>query len=212
MRGKGFVLAWILDCRRITPAHAGKSYACHKITTLYRDHPRACGEKGGLSAPAMASSGSPPRMRGKGAVVRRAAGRSGITPAHAGKSLQYSSQNSLARDHPRACGEKNFFAISKHLHEGSPPRMRGKVRTSPGEGGGIGITPAHAGKSIGKNVTEASTEDHPRACGEKSSALSTTTSFRGSPPRMRGKVHLFFRERCGNGITPARAGKRIFSF
>ena len=70
-----------------------------------------------------------------------------------------------------------------------------------------GITPAHAGKSVGHGLSAVGNTDHPRTCGEKYYAGDFRFGCWGSPPHMRGKdlcrlfrlVHL--------GITPAHAGK-----
>ena len=51
------------------------------------------------------------------------------------------------RDHPRVCGEKYSLALFLGLHQGSPPRMRGKVTFEGSDGTKTGITPAYAGKS-----------------------------------------------------------------
>ncbi len=51
-------------------------------------------------------------------------------------------------------------------------------------------------------------EDHPRACGEKSFAVVNGVQNSGSPPRMRGKADLLEALADGLGITPAYAGKR----
>ena len=50
-------------------------------------------------------------------------------------------------------------------------------------------------------------EDHPRACGEKSFAVVNGVQNSGSPPRMRGKADLLEALADGLGITPAYAGK-----
>ena len=50
--------------------------------------------------------------------------------------------------------------------------------------------------------------DHPRVCGEKSTAPGRRSGKTGSPPRMRGKVPGVPPPYCGSGITPAYAGKR----
>ena len=50
-------------------------------------------------------------------------------------------------------------------------------------------------------------KDHPRVCGEKTSAGSPQAFLIGSPPRMRGKVAGALRNAAGLGITPAYAGK-----
>ena len=94
----------------------------------------------------------------------------GITPAYAGKSHS-----------PRTPGARA---------PGSPPRMRGKVR------------------SVACSMT--SPVDHPRVCGEKHGVHVSLMWSAGSPPRMRGKgagepLRLLVR-----GITPAYAGKRTW--
>ncbi len=90
-------------------------------------------------------------------------------------------------DHPRPCGEKLPFGISRSYLPGSPPPMRGKVR----EHGIVRrlqrITPAHAGKSRHVVYLAYAQEDHPRPCGEKHTNI----------------VRGFFQR----WITPAHAGK-----
>mgnify|MGYP000531354914 CR=1 FL=1 len=87
-------------------------------------------------------------MRGKDPIIQNSVQISGITPAHAGKSVVSVDSHPQAGDHPRACGEKNSVDLIVTSVPGSPPRMRGKD----GEGLHVtisgGITPAHAGKSI----------------------------------------------------------------
>ena len=51
--------------------------------------------------------------------------------------------------------------------------------------------------------------DHPRVCGEKSTAPGRRSGKTGSPPRMRGKVPGVPPPYCGSGITPAYAGKSL---
>ena len=54
---------------RITPACAGKSSGAVFLGGEAADHPRVCGEKAWSSALAIRSTGSPPRVRGKGSHV-----------------------------------------------------------------------------------------------------------------------------------------------
>ena len=73
----------------------------------------------------------------------------GITPAHAGKTIQHFPQFFALRDHPRACGENRRARRFSMVASGSPPRMRGKlddIIAGPDLGR---ITPAHAGKTRG---------------------------------------------------------------
>ena len=87
MRGKVLSPRSKACCGGITPAHAGKSGKKIKPGPDGRDHPRACGEKPCDDVIVDAKLGSPPRMRGKGWAGSPRGSISGITPAHAGKSL-----------------------------------------------------------------------------------------------------------------------------
>ena len=71
------------------------------------------------------------------------------------------------QDHPRLCGEKNFFGLCQHQYLGSPPPMRGKVFDALDDSIKNGITPAYAGKSSRIANIRAASEDNPRLCGEK---------------------------------------------
>ena len=147
-------------------------------------------------------------MRGKELSTRNFLKLSGITPAYAGKS--YSSLRPVVRcgDHPRVCGEKKKSGGSITSKTGSPPRMRGKASCFGSMWFVLGITPAYAGKSKTPSPTSTRTGDHPRVCGEKLIVANEPVADVGSPPRMRGKVHLPRLLRCPSGITPAYAGKR----
>ena len=147
-------------------------------------------------------------MRGKGSRTFIEPSLFRITPAHAGKSRNHGGTRSGCGDHPRACGEKLAEAMQARNIRGSPPRMRGKVHGLAIGAVGVGITPAHAGKSSWYKVESYDLQDHPRACGEKPPLLCFFSLVLGSPPRMRGKE--FFVQDCllSDGITPAHAGKR----
>ena len=86
-------------------------------------------------------------MRGKGYVATRQVKESRITPAHAGKS--------------------NYYKTQQNLCNGSPPHMRGKEISFPLLRKGDGITPAHARKSCKTFALNNWEQDHPRTCGEK---------------------------------------------
>ena len=48
-------------------------------------------------------------------------------------------------------------------------------------------------------------------CGEKGKIYEASASQMGSPPRVRGKVRLFLGGNLLPGITPACAGKSLYS-
>ena len=89
--------------------------------------------------------------------------------------------------------------------------MRGK-----GKGTGevvekAGITPAHAGKSVGVRIIQLDIQDHPRTCGEKRPLPPSSSAVSGSPPHMRGKALAPPMRAAVLRITPAHAGKRLYA-
>ena len=207
MRGKVSQRELKADRDRITPAYAGKRFISASNTLYSRDHPRVCGEKRNQKGRSSASSGSPPRMRGKVGCAGLHHLIHGITPAYAGKSLKKLRKKYNIRDHPRVCGEKYFIAPILHLGAGSPPRMRGKDVGGHSFAMEAGITPAYAGKSITVVILFLAHGDHPRVCGEKHFGQGSGLELVGSPPRMRGKGCQWWCRRSVPGITPAYAGK-----
>ncbi len=85
-------------------------------------------------------------MRGKVTAKLTAGQTYGITPAYAGKSKGLYLHVDVTRDHPRLCGEKQYFLSLVRKYMGSPPPMRGKVRQISDLLFQIRITPAYAGK------------------------------------------------------------------
>ena len=107
-------------------------------------------------------------MRGKASCTKYSIADSGITPAYAGKSTLH------------------FYR--SEITKGSPPPMRGKVRTVQLVHKLPRITPAYAGKRLMRTDAIKTDEDHPRLCGEKHKEMSLEIGEQGSPPPMRGKV------------------------
>ncbi len=153
------------------------------------DHPRVCGEKWPRPWATHLTQGSPPHMRGK-VWIR-------------------SPMILLFWDHPRVCGEKKSSTNAVFGPLGSPPRMRGKEPIPLCTTRTVGITPAYAGKSRFCPSSHSTSWDHPRVCGEKTTAAEPLVGVGGSPPRMRGKVLQPIRPLDHLGITPAYAGKSV---
>ena len=189
MRGKAISCRCACNCKRITPAHAGKRSPrrCNSLDKW--DHPRACGEKHDVGANPHAETGSPPRMRGKVLLPSAVSAQTGITPAHAGKRWQCHAAWVWCWDHPRACGEKQHGVYRQH-------RQRG-------------ITPAHAGKRVLHFTGDVPRQDHPRACGEKFLRPETLFGPKGSPPRMRGKVKILSYAQTMVGDHPRACGEKL---
>ena len=127
MRGKPWNRISLAMRQRITPAHAGKTASFAYQTVALWDHPRACGENMFRVFFDFLQTGSPPRMRGKLPLQRLYRQTTGITPAHAGKTVILYLGAIQCQDHPRACGENEVCPCEVDVSEGSPPRMRGKL-------------------------------------------------------------------------------------
>ena len=188
-RGRGKVRRGHSDdcCCGITPAWAGKRTLPDLREAANGDHPRVGGEKLTIKEKYLWQRGSPPRGRGKDLTDTRHLRGLRITPAWAGKRWLLLSQHPGCLDHPRVGGEKERGHAGRVLRLGSPPRGRGKVKSVAAQVGGIGITPAWAGKRHERQNLCCYWQDHPRVGGEKLSSKPSCCSHSGSPPRGRGK-------------------------
>ena len=148
-------------------------------------------------------------MRGKAGTESSTPTSARITPAYAGKRNGQSPTMLLRRDHPRICGEKSTRKRRTDSTLGSPPHMRGKGRCLWFCKLVLGITPAYAGKRKICLWPWATTQDHPRICGEKPHSVLVDPVCVGSPPHMRGKGRATTARVAHTGITPAYAGKSL---
>ena len=151
--------------------------------------------------------GSPPHVRGKGSTNGGSSWSQRITPACAGKRVEFYAERHKDQDHPRMCGEKTDAQYQLPIMQGSPPHVRGKVGLRLIAAQDDGITPACAGKSEPPGSGLGASGDHPRMCGEKVFCIRCTAHTVGSPPHVRGKVPFLFLLSSPHGITPACAGK-----
>lgn len=165
------------------------------------------GEKlGKISAPNI-GQGSPPRRRGKDAVIALGRHTHRITPAWAGKSSWTKAISTRTLDHPRMGGEKPSQKGCGSCPAGSPPRGQGKGRRIVPNVEGLRITPAWAGKSRTRHRPGHRCRDHPRVGGEKRARVLHRPDIVGSPPHGRGKDFMFCGQHLEIRITPAWAGK-----
>ena len=112
-------------------------------------------------------------MRGKEKITLEGMTSIGITPAYAGKSVQYTHRQAMGWDHPRLCGEKLICLLGSGVLQGSPPPMRGKAVFRIVVFQAERITPAYAGKRLQETAD--------------------FTHVAGSPPPMRGKEYFSLR-------------------
>ena len=108
-------------------------------------------------------------------------------------------------------GEKSTFIDCAEHSPGSPPLARGKVYKNALARYSGGITPACAGKRLKSSSIVISSRNHPRLRGEKRLIPPETAPVTGSPPLARGKGAGAVLVPQLPGITPACAGKRVFT-
>ena len=127
-------------------------------------------------------------MRGKPHRPKERGGTPGITPAGAGKTPRIALIGQLKKDHPRRCGENVDKRVADKWLEGSPPQVRGKLYVCKTVCKIDRITPAGAGKTVGKGCKGNGGQDHPRRCGENPTLIATATAKTGITPAGAGKT------------------------
>ena len=136
-------------CRTgITPACAGKTPRVKRHGELCADHPRMRGEDWVEAQERCARPGSPPHARGRRYLEADCRGKTGITPACAGKTRTLFQAITQSWDHPRMRGEDGFIDLTIPYAVGSPPHARGRLFPLAGQRHCDGITPACAGKTF----------------------------------------------------------------
>ena len=146
-RGKRCPLGCACGGCRLIPAHAGKTRRNRRAGKGWRAHPRSRGENALGITTCTPAPGSSPLTRGKRATREAPALRSGLIPAHAGKT---STGGACARSrwaHPRSRGENSIMPAGMAVVRGSSPLTRGKLAACQFGGGRLRLIPAHAGKT-----------------------------------------------------------------
>ena len=131
----------------------------------------------------------------------------GLIPAHAGKTQRISASLHGPGAHPRSRGENPRTLRSSSTAKGSSPLTRGKLSAVVAVTIGLGLIPAHAGKTQARCAAGWKQRAHPRSRGENPVTGQTRRSSRGSSPLTRGKREVGASRRDGSGLIPAHAGK-----
>ena len=112
--------------RGLIPAHAGKTRHQRRLSLARAAHPRSRGENRTTAHLPMTFPGSSPLTRGKPGQAADPRDRSGLIPAHAGKTAISRAVPSGTRAHPRSRGENELRELSDFRSQGSSPLTRGK--------------------------------------------------------------------------------------
>ncbi len=116
--------------------------------------------------------GSPPHGRGARPGPTRCEHPLGLTPAWAGSTKPFETENAMMEAHPRMGGEHFGPGNASTLPVGSPPHGRGALREAPGRPREAGLTPAWAGSTSSLLLSPIDPRAHPRMGGEHSAAAS----------------------------------------
>ena len=173
---------------RFTPTLVGKTQSLPVMATISWVHPHACGENSLFSTKRGEQPGSPPRLWGK--LARRPPARPAerFTPTLVGKTCKSGRPSQPRWVHPHACGENGNVLSSIMIILGSPPRLWGKLKRQNSLCFYTRFTPTLVGKTRRWLPLKLWPSVHPHACGENMKELSDIAPFRGSPPRLWGKL------------------------
>ena len=152
-------------------------------------------------------AGSSPLTRGKHTCSRSARLARGLIPAHAGKTHTVRTPRGINWAHPRSRGENSPLHLTPSEIQGSSPLTRGKHGGCPFGGGGLGLIPAHAGKTWPGLTAPANPWAHPRSRGENIECRPECDAADGSSPLTRGKLGGAPSCQCPRRLIPAHAGK-----
>ena len=136
--------------------------------------------------------GSPPLVRERLSASRPFVNCSRITPARAGKTSNLEVQTEVFEDHPRSCGKDYIKADARRVAWGSPPLVRERLTLLNQRRAQRRITPARAGKTSHKSLSQSATGDHPRSCGKDLQRSIHRPYFSGSPPLVRERPSTAF--------------------
>ena len=206
-RGKPKDKNHAIRTRGLIPAHAGKTCPTRGGIAPTRAHPRSRGENATSLTLINCAPGSSPLTRGKQRGRARDSRRTGLIPAHAGKTDPTDPQHPLAWAHPRSRGENLSALIDGSGQKGSSPLTRGKRSRANFFRPVRGLIPAHAGKTDQESPQRAIRGAHPRSRGENPARSRLRSRVAGSSPLTRGKQQDADRLACPPGLIPAHAGK-----
>ena len=153
--------------------------------------------------------GSSPLTRGKRCRQLATPRFRRLIPAHAGKTKSVLMTSIARAAHPRSRGENAQVGVCHFSDSGSSPLTRGKPAGPRRPRAGLGLIPAHAGKTLAPVTSMIGSAAHPRSRGENVPARDARGHGLGSSPLTRGKPHHLGSDVRDTGLIPAHAGKTV---
>ena len=188
MWGQATSAFFVVAIPRIIPTRVGTRKT--SITTRRKrwDHPHACGDKISLRSAYGRSLGSSPRVWGQAVAFGVRKCFSDIIPTRVGTSAYAASISSCVEDHPHACGDKLSDTRSDRRSRGSSPRVWGQEGRPVFNCVGKRIIPTRVGTRKTTHADTRTDEDHPHACGDKTTMFTSMEQDEGSSPRVWGQA------------------------
>ena len=193
---------------RIIPTRVGTRAITAEYNPINKDHPHACGDKEPVRHGCWEIVGSSPRVWGQVSVEGVANNVNRIIPTRVGTRIVSLCLNSVAKDHPHACGDKGCQESAVFVAKGSSPRVWGQAQSDNSDNFSLRIIPTRVGTRMQKRGYTVVGEDHPHACGDKTVCFGNPDSFIGSSPRVWGQGICVFSGVLVFGIIPTRVGTR----
>ena len=125
--GKDTNMPIYINFRRNIPTCVGKSARRKNIAPEESEHPHVCGEKATAKAEAAATTGTSPRVWGKGFRKGLPQLQHRNIPTCVGKSQKLGQFHMFNSEHPHVCGEKACRLVICFAWDGTSPRVWGKV-------------------------------------------------------------------------------------
>ena len=171
---------------RLTPAGAGSTATCLRMSHSRAAYPRRCGEHVLDHRWDMVVGGLPPQVRGALGDGLDQSEVCGLTPAGAGSTWRWACSSAPWWAYPRRCGEHDTLRLRVERPVGLPPQVRGAPNHGLGDDPVTRLTPAGAGSTVCISLRVTLGQAYPRRCGEHPPGRPRPRRYGGLPPQVRG--------------------------
>ena len=193
------------------PASAGQPcrYQRHRLHVGTGSIPASAGQpiKSHATLFRIPHSGLSPRVRGNHPLARANPPMTGSIPASAGQPHRRRTRRTRRRVYPRECGATIRHTVRIPSYEGLSPRVRGNRYALYTLSVRCGSIPASAGQPRPLSPPPPAAWVYPRECGATLVGPSTSSTYGGLSPRVRGNQYFIRVDTPSTGSIPASAGQ-----
>ena len=203
-QGIGYIFGYAQG--RIIPTRVGTRTRSVRPCVPQWDHPHACGDKISYTVFMTFSAGSSPRVWGQEKHRNTHCVTRSIIPTRVGTSKSEHSDPKVIWDHPHACGDKQVDFLNDAFKEGSSPRVWGQDKWLKNRMSKLRIIPTRVGTSFTSEYLIKQLQDHPHACGDRTTKTLSASKTTGSSPRVWGQDSNYIGNNSNRRIIPTRVG------